>query len=262
MATLMRDHPSWYSNGSGADRVMRVGATVWHVEWRGGRPELTCTNQTTDLGTAPTIDQHTPPAAEGELAAALADLGPVMRVRNSELWDALGTAIIRQVIRAAQARDMYIRFCRTHGEPVTTAHGVRYLFPSPHVVTSLPGQAFAELGMAFKRSALTAAATAIIDHRARWAELPPAALLEALQSIPRIGPWTAGAAVADFTGDFTYYPYGDLAVRTWVRRAAPTIAWPDHEPDFAQRWRETAGAHLSTLTVLTLAWGDAHVRST
>ncbi|RAY10664.1 hypothetical protein DPM19_34480 [Actinomadura craniellae] len=35
------------------------------------------------------------------LGGALAELGPVSRFRNPNLWDALGTAIIRQVIRAA-----------------------------------------------------------------------------------------------------------------------------------------------------------------
>ncbi len=76
-----------------------------------------------------------------------------------------------------------------------------------------------------------------------------------LQGIPRIGPWTAGAAVADYSNDFTCYPYADLAVRTWAKRAAPSYPWPDSEQELGRLWQRLAGDQFATLTLLTLAWG-------
>ncbi|MFC5946620.1 hypothetical protein ACFPZ4_35320, partial [Micromonospora harpali] len=67
-----------------------------------------------------------------------------------------------------------------------------------------------------------------------------------------------GLSVADYTGDFALYPYADLAVRTWAALADPATAWPADEPAFADAWRNLAGPSLSTLTILTLAWGDQH----
>jgi DNA-3-methyladenine glycosylase II len=113
--------------------------------------------------------------------------------------------------------------------------------------------------MAFKCRPLHAAADTYLRCRDEWATMPADVLVKALQTVPRIGPWTAGAAVADHTGDFSVYPYGDLAVRTWARRADPATAWPDDDPGFAALWRALAGPHLSTLTALTLAWGDQRV---
>ncbi|GAA2880960.1 hypothetical protein GCM10010517_43780 [Streptosporangium fragile] len=112
--------------------------------------------------------------------------------------------------------------------------------------------------MAFKRRPLQAAAAAYLAHHAEWAQFAPDVLVKAVQAVPRIGPWTAGAAVADYTGDFALYPYADLAVRTWAALADPATAWPADEPAFADAWRNLAGPSLSTLTILTLAWGDQH----
>src|SRR5690606_32961061 len=86
-------------------------------------------------------------------------------------------------------------------------------------------------------------------------------LVEELQNVPRIGPWTAGAAVADHTHDWSLYPHGDLAVRTWAKAAAPDVDWPTTEPQFAERWRTITGPCLGLATLFTLAWG-AHQAAT
>jgi DNA-3-methyladenine glycosylase II len=103
-----------------------------------------------------------------------------------------------------------------------------------------------------------AAAEAYREFGEKWRELEPAVLVDALQVVPRIGPWTARAAVADWANDWALYPYADLAVRTWARRAAPSYDWPADEPTFGQIWRTLAGDQLSSLTLLTLAWGSQH----
>jgi hypothetical protein len=90
-----------------------------------------------------------------------------------------------------------------------------------------------------------------------WTSLPAAEL----PSLRRIGPWTAGAAAADWSNDFAVYPYGDLAVRTWAAKAAPHAGWPGDEHGFRTRWERAAGPHLANVTLLTLAWGGHYART-
>lgn len=79
-----------------------------------------------------------------------------------------------------------------------------------------------------------------------------------MQGVSRIGPWTAGATVADVANDFSLYPFADLAVRTWAGTLAPSVSWPETEREFGRIWQAMAGAQLSEWTLLTLAWGVRH----
>jgi DNA-3-methyladenine glycosylase II len=196
-----------------------------------------------------------------ELVWALGSLGAVARFRNPSLWDAVGTAIIRQVVRAAQAQAQYRALCATHGTPVRCGTMTGWLFPSPETVLGLGDAQFATVGLAFKRGALRAAAAAFLEQGSAWAAMPVDALVAGLLRVRRVGPWTAGAAAADWANDFAAYPCGDLAVRTWAARAAPSAAWPADEPGFHRRWRQVAGSHVADLTLLTLAWGGRHART-
>ncbi|MFF4779387.1 hypothetical protein ACFY05_41890 [Microtetraspora fusca] len=252
----MLDHPAWDTTTAVPVRAMRGPTGTWLVH--AGSDHLATLVDGT--GPAPDVDVYDPadldqPLIPDSLASTLRDLGPVRRVRTTDLWDALATAIIRQVIRAGQARKMHHAFRTTAGHAPAAA-----LIPTPEQVLALGEEEFTALGMAFKRRPLQTAADAYLRHCTEWASLPPDALLKAVQTVPRIGPWTAGAALADHTGDFALYPYADLAVRTWARRAAPDVDWPGDEPGFAAAWQRMAGPHLSLLTVLTLAWGDNHAR--
>ncbi|WP_219994235.1 DNA glycosylase family protein [Actinokineospora spheciospongiae] len=186
--------------------------------------------------------------------------GPVVRVRTGDLWEAVGTAITRQVIKAGHARKLHRAFCEAHGTRTDTVAGPAWAFPRPEVVLTLSDEDFAGLGMTFFRTALRAAAEAVSKHHQDWAGLPGADLVAALRTIRRIGPWTAHAAVADHTNRFDFYPYSDLAVRTWAARLAPSVDWPADDAGFAARWLSMAGEHLSDLTLLTLAWGVRHAQ--
>jgi DNA-3-methyladenine glycosylase II len=210
------------------------------------------------------VDVIDPAALAGPTAmvASLCTAGMVARWRNPDLWDALATAIVRQVIRAGQARKLYRGFSLAYGESVGTPLGRASLVPTPETVLSLPDAEFARLGMAFKARPLRAAAEACLEFGAKWAELDPAALITEVQNVPRIGPWTAGATVADLTNDYTLYPFADLAVRTWAKCLAPQRCWPATEPEFAQVWARLAGDQLSDWTLLTLAWGVRHASTT
>src|SRR5260370_15768195 len=58
-----------------------------------------------------------------ELFSAFAALCTVARFRTSDLWEAIAAAIIRQVVRAAQAKRLYRDFCQAYGQRVTCLNG-------------------------------------------------------------------------------------------------------------------------------------------
>src|SRR5690606_12612037 len=261
--TVMLDHPGWLATDEGHVRAVRTSSGAHIVVCRpdadGGHAV-----ETAPLGggsgSGPVFDVFDPADLEGTdpVAANLRKAGPVARLRNPDLWDAIATSIIRQVIRAGQARKLYRQFSGVHGERITTSAGEGLLFPGPDVVLSLPDEEFARLGLAFKRKPLRAAAEAFMEFGTKWSELAADELAVEIQTVPRIGPWTAGATVADVTNDYALYPFADLAVRTWAKRLAPGRSWPDDESQFALVWQELARDQLSERTLLTLAWGVRH----
>jgi DNA-3-methyladenine glycosylase II len=256
---VMTEHAAWQQTDGYALRVFSLDAGRWLATLRESRLEVICLSGS---GAEPVADTFTMPKTVGgtpELATALRSLGSVMRFRNSDLWSAIGLSIIRQVIRAGQSKKLYRAFCGAYGEQTVLPNDKTYAsFPAPEVVLELSDEGFNSLGLAFKRRPLQAAAAAYLEHGAKWRDLEPDALINELQAVPRIGPWTARATVADWSNDWSLYPYADLAVRTWARRAAPSHDWPIDEPAFGHTWRALAGKHLSSLTLLTLAWGSQH----
>lgn len=258
---FMTEHAAWHRTAEGYSRVFALPCGTRHelrVDKKPRKPDqLLCE------GPIPHIDSFRLAHGAGkdvpELARALEQLGTVGRIRNSNLWDAIGTAIIRQVIRAGHAKRMYRRFCETHGEAVRLRTGAKLpLFPSAETVMALHDDEFAALGMAFKRRPLRAAAQAYMASGDSWRQLSPSDLVVALTSVPHVGQWTARAAVTDWSNDWSIYPYADLAVRTWAKRAAPSYPWPSEERSFGEVWLGLTGEHLSTITLLTLAWGSYH----
>ncbi|MEY9848294.1 3-methyladenine DNA glycosylase/8-oxoguanine DNA glycosylase [Streptacidiphilus sp. BW17] len=263
--SLTVEHPAWVEHPGGRARLMKTGSGTWLAAWSPKQGlGLTCVAGSEDV--KPHVDsvscEQLPAATEPALVRELAGLGTVQRVSNPSLWDAVSTAILRQVVRAAQAKIVYARWCSLHGETLDTTVGRLSTVPQPQRVLELPEEEFKAAGAAFHRTALLAAARAYLEHGVTWAALPAAELVEALDAIPRIGPWTAKAAAADFTGDFSVYPHGDLAVRTWAAKAAPEADWPSTDKTFEAAWRATAGGprQLHALTLLTLSWGS-HVRT-
>ncbi|MGW3627812.1 hypothetical protein [Streptomyces sp. NPDC000880] len=264
---LTTDHPAWEkTTTSTRARTVRSGTGLWLASWGMEELELQCVEGSEDVKPRIiTTDPATLPASVPDaLSAGLKELGLTRRLANPWLWDAITTAILRQVVRAGQARRLYRAWCQAYGTTVTTVHGPLAVAPDPQHVLELDDEAFSSIGAKFHRTALQAAARAYLEHAETWMQLAPADLVTALTSIPRIGPWTASAAAADFTGDFTVYPHADLAVRTWAARIAPAYAWPQTEKTFITHWRHLAGPtdqHLHTLTLTTLTWG-AHARTT
>lgn len=263
--TLATDHPGWEPLAGGQTaRLVRTKSGVWLAEWTGTALNLRCFQGTdADRPTITTVQAaDLPPRTPLPLVTELTRLGVVHRLGNPWLWDAITTAILRQVVRAAQARALYRRWCQAHGMSLAGERGTLALPPGPETVLALPDAAFAETGTAFHRTALQAAARAYLEHAATWIGLLPGDLVKALDAVPRIGPWTAQAATADFIGDFSVYPHGDLAVRTWAGRIAPGYDWPAKDVAFETHWRSLADTprHLHALTLLTLSWGS-HART-
>jgi len=264
MATIMLDHPAWATTDHGSARVMRSGSSTWLLTCgpHASGVEMSVVDGPRDGPPPDVIRVDKPILLDSQLGSALAPLVPLLRVRNASLWDAIGNAILRQVIKSDRARLTYQQFCMSCSDPMETTSGLAYLFPDPECVLRIPATVFTALEMSFTRTLLRRAARAYLENEAAWSQLGPVTLVDRLQSIPGIGPWTAGASVADFSGDFSVYPYSDKAIRTLAQRAAPATAWPDSIRQFRARWRATAGDDVSGLTQLILAWGEAEMRPT
>ncbi|WP_081748633.1 hypothetical protein [Nocardiopsis sp. CNT312] len=252
----IHDHPGWRPAGAGHHRTVRTGHDVWRAVDEG--PVLTLRRLSTSRDPEPVVDTYTPADLDGPvpapLRAALEARGPVRRLRTPDLWEALATALMRRTAGVGHAGPVYHRYCDAHGSPVP---GSPSAFPGPHTVLALDESHFTELGMAAQRGPLTVAAEAFVASGSAWPDASPPELVDRLREVPGVGAWTARAAVADTTGDFSLYPYGDLRVRTRAAHAVPALDWPVGEAAFARRWRSLTAtpAALSALTVLTLALG-------
>ncbi|WP_433602582.1 hypothetical protein ACQPXH_12950 [Nocardia sp. CA-135953] len=258
---VMTDHPGWLHTEAGNRyRAVSVGDSAVLISTGCGAGGDTVI----DVGGADLhVDIVDPDAlaGPGDLVTPLKDAGTVARMANPSLWDALATAIMRQVIQAGHARTRYVRFCAAYGESVTRNASTAWLFPDPRRILSLSDDEFQIVGAAFPQSALRAAARTYLAHGDRWERLPPVDLVTALQTIPRVGAWTSRTAVADYTNDFALYDYSDIAVQPAARRLNPERAWPEGAPAFKSAWEAMAGKQLSAWTLLTLAWGIRYGKS-
>ncbi|MEU1037879.1 hypothetical protein ACFYP4_29270 [Streptomyces sp. NPDC005551] len=264
---LTTDHPAWtVTENSGRARAVRTTSGDWVLTWDREGLRMACVNGTEDV--KPTVvstdPAHLPDALPAALKNGLEDLGPTQRLANPWLWDAISTAVLRQVVRAGQARKLYRTWCQMYGTRIHSAHGELFIAPDPDRVLALDDDQFQAVGAKFHSSALRAAAVHYSRHCDSWRLMDAGNLAAALTCIPRIGPWTASAAVADYTGDFSIYPHDDLAVRTWAAHIAPDHDWPGKkDPAFRSMWTGWAGQDdhtaLHTLTLSTLSWG-AHAQ--
>ena len=256
-STVMTDHPGWIQDGSTLIRVLPAGGHA--LARTDGRTVTWCCPQAAVSAPRPGVFPPPESAARDvpELAGPLSSLGTVARFANPSLWDALGTAVIRQVVRAAQARAQYRALCEPTARPSVRTRG-RLAVPvprdgaQPSGTPSSPPQGWRSSGTLCELPLPPTSTGASGRTCLPRCTGPP------LQAVRRIGPWTAGAAVADCTNDFTVYPYGDLAVRTWAARAAPPAAWPGDEQGSAGAGGRPPGRTWPHLTLLTLAWGGQH----
>ncbi|MEY9937638.1 hypothetical protein [Streptacidiphilus sp. MAP5-3] len=259
---LTTDHPAWQEADEARVRAVRTESGTWVITFDHDGLHTACAHGTEDVKPefVTTDPDHLPTAAPTALRAGLLDLGATQRLANPWLWDAITTAILRQVVRADQARKLYRAWCRAYGTALEGPGADLGLAPTPEQVLDLSDEQFAAVGAKFHRSALQASARHYLRESDRWSRLEADDLIAALTSVPRIGPWTAAAAACDYTGDFASYPHDDLAVRTWAAKIAPSYPWPDKkDKTFGPLWTGWAGTDrtaLHTLTLATLTWGS------
>lgn len=252
---IMVDSPSWVQRDQHAERVLTHGNAVYTVRaafdhdaghWR-LRPGLPAAAraQLASFSSADLAESTPTPIRQN-----LARLDGLQRLGAGSYWEALGTAVIRQVIRAGQARRVWHRLAAalTHREEAMGA------FPTAERFLAASDAHLAESGLGFKIRTLRTVAEACQSEQRRWDRLDPIELHDAWLSLPGIGPWSAGAAIADLRNAWQLYPHDDLAVRTWATRAFPELAIPAAAGPFLRYWTEWGGPAVGTLTVLTLGW--------
>ncbi|WP_435611763.1 hypothetical protein [Streptomyces sp. bgisy159] len=263
---IITEHPAWQTTAKEERaRLVEHGGAAWLAVWNHRSEHLALWPVTGDpAAEQPPVAYTSPielPAAPEQAAPlldALVRLGTVARLTNTSLWDAIVTAVLRQVVTAKQAARKHRAFYTAYGRTFNTVAGEFATVPTPETVLGIDDDGFAAVGAKFNRNALRAAAEAYLDRGEHWATLDPESLIKELVEVRRIGPWTAAAAAADFTGDFSIYPHGDLAVRTWARKAAPALDFPSSDSEFEALWRRWAPARtqLHALTLFTLTWGS------
>lgn len=260
VSNVSLDHPGWLRETCGrVRRAFRFDNTVCtaiceaqHVTFEPAVETGTPADATTMSSLIDWFDSASLPASFRATVPFWHDTR-VQRVRNPDLWDALLPPIFRQRRRAQDVESLYRRFCINHGSIIATTAGLTLLPPTPETVAGLPDDAFIQLGMRDKRRPLRAAAEACLNRASEWDELPPGKLFAGLQTVRHVGRWTAGAAVADHTNDYSFYTLPvDVAYRQWKEFLAPPSV-DLSEQDFVQAWATLHYGHRSTLIALILA---------
>ena len=187
---LMTEHPAWQTLNGEQTRVFTGSkAEKWLVHGRG--KDLTMTPigetrnplETDNFSCIPTSLATTAPGFLAPFQKAVL----VRRFPNPSLWDAIGTAIVRQVIRASQAKKLYQPFCANYGEQVTLPDGEqRGVFPDTTQTLPLSNEASARTDMMLKRRPLRQAAEGFLEHRAIWEKLSRPDLKPALCQVKGI----------------------------------------------------------------------------
>jgi DNA-3-methyladenine glycosylase II len=202
------------------------------------------------------------PLAEVALAHVPANLAsrflasaPLTHIASASLGEAVIKAVIRQVIAASHARKLIWTLVTHVGSRRESDGGTIYGFPSLEVVAHLAPDDLRSWGFGYKATLLPRIAHDLLEQQAeeQMCLLSPEEAILFLQQVKGIGRWTAHVAVCDVTGDWSMYPFEDLAVRTWARKLWPERVWPQEERAFLDVWQEVNGPHTGLITCYLLA---------
>jgi len=249
----MVDSPAWaHRERHHAERVLGHGTAV-RASYDPDAGHWRLQSDLAPMARAQLVSFSTADLAEvtpAPIRQQLARLDGLQRLGVGSCWEALGTAVIRQVIRAGQARRVWHRLAAVLSPCKASAGG----FPTAQRFLAASNAELAEAGLGFKARTLRTVAESCQFEQLRWERLGPVELHDAWLELPGIGRWSAGAAIADLHNAWQLYPHDDLAVRTWAARAFPDMAIPTEPRSFLRHWADWGGHAIGTLTVLTLGW--------
>jgi AraC family transcriptional regulator of adaptative response / DNA-3-methyladenine glycosylase II len=182
-----------------------------------------------------------------QVARALGSLvrNPGLRVPGTfDGFEAAIRAILGQQVTVRAAHTIAGRFAAAFGERVDSSHAVSIVFPSACRIAGLDPVRIAEQGIVMQRAkAIVLMARALTDDRLR---LDPAAdvgaSIEALQSIPGIGPWTAQYIAMRALRWSDAFPHTDYGVRKALGECTGADALRHAEQ--WRPWRAYAVMHL------------------
>jgi 3-methyladenine DNA glycosylase/8-oxoguanine DNA glycosylase len=190
-----------------------------------------------------------------ELEMRFCSLYPLVHITSLSLGEALMKAIIRQVITANHAKKLTDAFIRRYGERQIYDGKTYHDFPSLETIAKISLEDLQTEGLGFKAKVVQWTARSLLENdlEAKIAHMAPQEALALLTSIKGIGRWTAHVALCDWLADWSYYPFEDLAVRTWARKLWRGVQWPQDERQFAAHWQHINGDHTGAITFYLLS---------
>jgi DNA-3-methyladenine glycosylase II len=255
--TLCTDHPAWTPDADGFHRLLSGDdGARWLATWRSS--DLSVTPLTGGARSHPrrpaivsTNPDQLPVAMPEPLSRVLWPLGPVVRISNPSLWDALVTAIIRQDVGNDVARVVVAQLAAQLGVPLDTAAGTLHTLPDAQTVKTLSAPYFRLAAASHFQQVLQRAAAAFLAHGTAWQRMQAHPLVGALQTVRGVNRWTASMAAADYTGNLAILPLDRMARTVTTVDAGATIS----SDDPLRRWDSwplsAAERHATVLYTLT-----------
>lgn len=190
-----------------------------------------------------------------DLATRFLGHSPLVHIASASLGEALLKAITRQVISAGQAKKLLHRFVVEYGPSMEYDETTSYGFPSLERLVHLSQESLVSCGFGYKARIMLRVARDLLDTHLeeKIQGIPAEDAVALLQQLNGVGRWTARVAICDLIGDWTVYPFEDLAVRTWAPRLWPSYPWPREEKAFLQAWQDINGQHTGIVTCYLLA---------
>ena len=190
------------------------------------------------------IDAHL--AADPLLARSVA-AHPGLRVPGTlDPFELAVRVVLGQQVSVAAARTLATRLATTFGATIEGDSELGTVFPTAAVLAAIDTERMRETGVTRARAVtVQALAAAVSEDRVDLAAgADPAEVIELLDALPGIGPWTAEMIAMRAIGWPDAFPAGDLGVRR--RLGATTEAAARAAADRWRPWRSYGVVHLWT----------------